>query len=430
MNRLEKFKVLEEHKNFGITFLTTKLDTKTQIVDENVTLCDFEQGFIGNCGLIAALAALSQRPEFLKEIVPKILQTSQGILLQFNMFCEGEPITVTIDDSLPFDENNCLVYANAKRKENLFLSSLFEKVFVKHACNYSYERCKATRSMFVFSCFSECMTSYIIYQIKETKRSLMDYLAFEFNNKSSIVLGICPALNYEPDKEVEVGHVYAVIDYNNELKAIKLYDPRCNPKFKKLCISNTNLPFSLTENVDPNKGELWVTMDQLEKRRVAITSLHSKNMYKSVFQIKRRTSLSGLNRNSFISLDTCKIVVEETSTFMVNFFSYSHELRNLDLIVTTADERKQNVKLNNELPSLFHFTSSCPRHNKGERELELFQRFKLQPNTYVFSLEFRSSKQDSNKEELNFLMKICSISKCTFKELHLKPKQVGICTIL
>ena len=195
------------------------------------------------------------------------------------MFCEGEPITVTIDDALPFDENNCLIYANAKRKANLFLSSLFEKVFVKYACNYSYERCEATRSMFAFSCFSECMTSFRIYQIKEKKRSLMDYLAFEFNNESSIVLGIKPALNFECDKEVETGHVYAVTDYNNELKAIKLYDPRCNPKFKKLCNSNKKLHFSLTDkNADPSKGEQWVTLDQLEKRHADMSCLHSKTI--------------------------------------------------------------------------------------------------------------------------------------------------------
>ena len=116
-----------------------------------MTLCDFEQGFIGNCGLIAALAALSQRPEFLKEIAPKSKQTRGGIKLQFNMFCEGEPITLEIDDSLPFDENNSLVYATAQRKANLFLSSLFEKVYVKQACNYSYERCVSTRKISYFT---------------------------------------------------------------------------------------------------------------------------------------------------------------------------------------------------------------------------------------------------------------------------------------
>ena len=53
-------------------------------------------------------------------------------------------------------------------------------------------------------------------------------------------------------------------------------------------VSNKKLPQYLTMNADPSKGELWVSMDQLEKRRVDITSLRSKNTYKSVFQAKRR----------------------------------------------------------------------------------------------------------------------------------------------
>ena len=397
---------------------------------------DFQQCGIGNCGLIAALAALSQRSEFLTEIAPTIYPTSDGIKLQFNMFCKGEPITVIIDDALPFDKNKSLVYANAKRKENLFLSSLFEKVFVKQACNYSYERCKGTRTNFAFSSFSKCLISYMSYKKEDTKRNFMDSLALEISDKSSVVLGIRPSLYKEHDAEVVAAHAYAVMDYNQENRAVKLYDPRCNPK---QCVTNKNLPQFLTTDADPNKGELWVTMDQLENRVITVSSLHSKNMYESVFSIKRKISLSRLDRKKFVSLDTCKVIVEETSTFIVNFFSYSHLLRNLDLILTTTNDKKLNVNLNYELPQKWYINNSCSRQNIGEAKLEYFQKFKLQPNTYVFSLEFRLSKQDEynihnitlpNKEELNFLLKIGSVSKCTFEELDLKAKQMGKCTIL
>ena len=158
---------------------------------------------------------MSQRPEFLNEIYPKIEQTSDGIKLHFNMFFEGEPITVTIDDLLPFNKNNRLVYARSLRSKkifskssdllrndedletssnsgyrkfskhslslcydlnklsledtknektlginNLFLAAFFEKVFVKQTYNYSYKRSIGTHPLFAFSTFSNCLTCY------------------------------------------------------------------------------------------------------------------------------------------------------------------------------------------------------------------------------------------------------------------------------
>ena len=74
---------------------------------------------------------------------------------------------------------------------------------------------------------------------------------------------------------------------------------------------------------------------------------------------------------------------------MINFFCYSHLLQNLKLIVQTAADQRKNVELNYELPHRKHnfVTKSSRQRNKGEPILEYFQKFKLQPNTYVFSLK-------------------------------------------
>ena len=255
---------------------------------------------------------------------------------------------------------------------------------------------------------------------KELKQDVVNYLTIEIDNKNSVVISAGPTFEVEPGNKVKVGHAYAVIGYNQEYKAIKLYDPRCD---SKVCVLNEKLHHSLTQNTDASKGELWVTTDQLENRRIAISSLHSKNLYKSVFESTRKIKLSAFNKYSFISLDTCEVIVEETTTFMINLFSYSHALDYFNLIVTTADDKRKRVKLKYELPN----TSYC---NKKESTSKYYQRFELKPNTYVCSLEFRLSKDRSRKEELYLLMKIGSVSKCTFKELHLKAKQFEFCNIL
>ena len=437
--QVHRFKILEKHKKRGIKFLSTKLLTKTINEDKNVLFSDFKQGSIGNCSLIAAFAVLSKRPEFLTEILPKIIS---GDNYSVNMYCKGKPIKVVINDSLPVYENNnneySLVYGRGNRKENLYLASLFEKVFVKQACGYSYERSIGTAALFAFTCFSPCMVSYVRFGKEEAKSNLMDYLAFEFIHNSSIVLGVRPALEDDPDAKDAVGHAYAVLDYNQEHNAIKLYDPRCDPKLcgsnkdllrqsltrnatkkelllnrsvSKLHVSIEKFLLSLTQNTDASKGELWITTDQLENRRIQISSLHSKKMYKSDFFRKLYPDLSGFNRNKFISIDTCKVYVKETSRFMINIFVYSHLLRNFQLIVTT--DKKESIKLPRETTS-----------RQGEVNLEYFQRFTLRPNTYVFSLKFKPSNHGLNeeKEKFKIVQKIGSVTKCTFEKLPLKAK--------
>ena len=132
LHKIESFKILEEHDVLGIKFLkTAELDTKTLLKKENVIFSDFMQGDIGNCGLTAVLASLSQRPEFSAEITPKIEQTSEGVKLQFNMFFKGKPKVVTIDDALPFDKNNALVYASSAQT----ITCIWHRFSKRHSVN-------------------------------------------------------------------------------------------------------------------------------------------------------------------------------------------------------------------------------------------------------------------------------------------------------
>ena len=117
------------------------------------------------------------------------------------MFYEGKQITVTIDDTVPVDYESFLVYGTTKRYENFFLCSLFEKVFIKQTCNCSYQRSVGTEPLFVFSSFSECMISYISFNKGKTKEKVMDYLAYEIDNNSSVVLGIVPSLKPDDDSD-------------------------------------------------------------------------------------------------------------------------------------------------------------------------------------------------------------------------------------
>ena len=132
------FKILKEHENCEIKFLkATEINRNVTFKQDNVSFTDFVLVEMENCGLIASVGALTQRPEFSNEIAPEIEQTSEGMKLKFNTFYEGKPVTVTIDDTLMFDENNLLVCASSLQNNDLYLASLLEKAFVKQACNNS-----------------------------------------------------------------------------------------------------------------------------------------------------------------------------------------------------------------------------------------------------------------------------------------------------
>ena len=181
--------------------------------------------------MIAAIAAISKRPEFLSEIAPKIIHTRQGVKLIFKMFYKGKPIFVTINDKLPFidklsDGKLSLIYARSAKNENFYLASFFEKAVVKQACFNQYDNSDEIDPNFVFSLLSDCMTSCCLWYKEDSKQNLMDYLKFEVDNKSSVVVNINPDIVYKPENIEKYGHAFVVKDYNLKDKAIKLYNPK------------------------------------------------------------------------------------------------------------------------------------------------------------------------------------------------------------
>ena len=299
VSNFERFKALEEHEKV-IKYLSVLEARETnKIEDKNLQLHDFYQGDVRNCGMIAALGALSRRPEFSSEIAP-LIDYSKG-LLHFKMFCEGEEVLVTVDDRLFYDiEKNYkfLVYACSMRGDDqerdlVCLSSFFEKAFVKHACYRDYQVSDWTDAGFVFSCFSNNMTSFVTYDADESKKTFMEHLRYEIDNNSSVVIGIMPNLDSSVDSE-DVGHCYTVIGYSEQEKAVKLYDPNSFDP----CTSSECLPSSLTMNADHDNGQFWLVLKELEQRAVMIDALHSENMYKSVYHFKQKISQAEFDENN------------------------------------------------------------------------------------------------------------------------------------
>ena len=411
---IEVYTFPKNHKKDGVRMLSIKCIKKKNIslsFDQPV-VSDFKQGKIGNCGVISALAAISQREEFMSEIAPRVEQTNEGFKLHFKMFSKGVATIVTIDDALPFDKNNEVAYARSL-KCNIALASYFEKAFVKLACHNSYSICAGTSSDFLFSSFSDCLICYRVWRKEEQKNNIIKYIISELKMKSSVTIGVRRPFDEDPDEAIQSGHSYAVINFNEEKNALKLYEPNCHPPF---CVASKSLSSSITENADPKKGEFWVTYDQFENRKVMLYSLHSKERYKSFLKVNKNVELSPLDNYDNYSIFSCKVSLNETSNFTVNFYLYSHELRKLDFIVKDADKHK--LKINFEIPNKCWVKQDSRRFNGGELT-QYHQLFKLNPGYYEFTFVVGFSKEEfmSNKKA-SYSVKIGSTAKCYFEEIE------------
>ena len=211
MSSPEEFEVLEKHKKSKIVFLSPlELNKNAKYRKEKVSLRDFKQGCVGNCGLVAALASLSRRPEFLSEIAPVVDQTNNSVRLHFIMYHKGEPVTVTIDDKLPFFKPNSFAkifgirpwpaYASSFKSRHFYLAPLFEKAVVKQVCSGSYQRCAGMKPRLVFSLLSDCLSLLCAWEkFERSEHDLEDLLQFKLSNGNSVVLSVKTDVFYKTD---------------------------------------------------------------------------------------------------------------------------------------------------------------------------------------------------------------------------------------
>ena len=173
-----------------------------------------------------------------------------------------------------------------------------------------------------------------------------------------------------------------------------------------------DLPVSITEIADPNKRELWITLDQLEQRTVLINSLSSKNTYKSVFRINKNVKQTSFSDEYSKPKYACSVSMKEESLFMINLSVFTYTSENVSFSVFTNDKDRQKIDVNFEI--LHPAINYNPEQKYGEAKTSFFQRFKLQPNTYIFQFELLFNIV--NAEEVDLLLEIGSVTECTFKE--------------
>jgi len=100
---------------------------------------DIDQGQLGDCWFISAAAVVASIPEYAEVIIPKnqSFNNEYAGIFKFRFWRFGEWIEVVVDDLLPVDENDNLIYCHNNKDTNEMFAPLLEKAYAK--LNSCYE---------------------------------------------------------------------------------------------------------------------------------------------------------------------------------------------------------------------------------------------------------------------------------------------------
>ena len=104
---------------------------KAKMVVGGASRLDINQGMLGDCWLLAAIASLTQEEKLMNKVLDlDNFDDFRSGALKFNVWQDGEWTEVIIDDRLPTYRNK-LVFMHSKEK-NEFWCALLEKAYAKY----------------------------------------------------------------------------------------------------------------------------------------------------------------------------------------------------------------------------------------------------------------------------------------------------------
>ena len=368
-------------------------------------ISNFEQVHTNKSALIAALAAFLRAPQFVKKLTPNFYRTDSK-KIQLDMFKHGKPVRVVIDTNLPAPHE--LIEVDWVFDGNFYLAFWLEKAFVQLMCSDSQELSKNTFSVIAFAAFSNNMTSIKLWEPYQPKLNLFKNIKRECDKKSSLVLEVFPGLDSNSSADSKRGHAYTVLEYDETYEAVKLFNASCNPDF---CVPRENLPLFLYDDADLGKGMFWVAASYLEDRRVVLSSLHSKERYKSTIELNESFEVAEKNNLYKINCGSVRVEVNEATKMFISYASFSDNDSSYKMLFETTFKN-------------IGWQKSLQLRKKGlfVRGLGVLaeEEFYLIPGTYEFDF-FKCVKTGCFKAGTEkSCVKVASEDACIFEQINLE----------
>ena len=129
--------------------LTSDL-SKINVNDEKISVYNFIQGRIGNCGMVSSISLLANNKDLYNKVVPtgQNFDINDSSKVVFNLYKLGSLYEVEVDKTLPTKDNRLI---SCRSYNDNLVGPLLEKALVKLHFNGNYESAKSVCASFVLS---------------------------------------------------------------------------------------------------------------------------------------------------------------------------------------------------------------------------------------------------------------------------------------
>jgi hypothetical protein len=103
---------------------------------DDITPEDINQGYIGNCWIMAAISALAEKEHRISDYIVSDAIDMQNGIYAMNFFSLGVPNTMIVDDRMPMYGPNT-IFANMGKDGSVW-GAIVEKAFAKYYGNYQH----------------------------------------------------------------------------------------------------------------------------------------------------------------------------------------------------------------------------------------------------------------------------------------------------
>lgn len=236
---------------------------------------DISQGVLGNCWFLSSLAVLAEREDLIRKVLVTRELSDSGIY-QVKLFKDGNWTTIFIDDMLPCDQYDRLVYSEAKRKQ--LWVPLIEKAAAKlYGCYEALVAGKALEGLRILT-GAPCETIHLQpLQNEEFDRDLI-WAKLLSSRSAGFLMGIACGgtnVNVEVDDFERMGlrpnHAYSLLDVKDMSgnRLLRLRNPWGRYSWKGAWSDNSNTwTPELRKQLSPNstsEGIFWMSFEDVLK---------------------------------------------------------------------------------------------------------------------------------------------------------------------